>query len=114
MPLSFIYLSTWASIINVDKLKLFEPSMLNEDPTEPLLPTITYSVVDQQEELLEGTILQRKVCETQRGSWELLQIGLKGKVPGKWLKVDLGLSLRFKVYSKNENYIKYDKFHLMK
>ena len=45
------------SVINVENINPFEPSIIDEDSAEPLLPAMEDLVLDQQEELAEDTIL---------------------------------------------------------
>ena len=50
------------SVVNSENLKLFEPSMFDEDEEEgPILPSIEDLIPDAQAELDQDTILQRKL-----------------------------------------------------
>jgi hypothetical protein len=70
------------SVVNVENLKLYEPSMLDQEE-EQVLPTIEDLAPYAQVELVEDTILQRKSRTTRQGQHDLWQIGLKGQLPGK-------------------------------
>ncbi|GJR36291.1 transposon ty3-I gag-pol polyprotein [Tanacetum coccineum] len=52
--------------VNVDKLKLFEPSMLDEEPVE-YLPSLDELINEQEKVLTEDTIVERKLSSTRRG-----------------------------------------------
>ncbi|GKE72597.1 hypothetical protein Tco_1534638 [Tanacetum coccineum] len=54
------------SVVNVDKLKLFEPSMLDEEPVE-YLPSLDELINEQEKVLTKDTIVERKLSSTQRG-----------------------------------------------
>jgi len=70
------------SVVNVENLKLYEPSILDQEE-EQVLPTIEDFAPDAQAELAEYTVLQNKSRTTRQGQHYLWQIGLKGKLPGK-------------------------------
>jgi hypothetical protein len=69
------------SVVNVENLKLYEPSMLDQEE-EQVLPSVEDLAPDAQAELTEDTILQKR-SRTTRGKHDLWQIGLKGQLPGK-------------------------------
>jgi hypothetical protein len=73
-PYMHIYL-----VVNVDNLKLYEPSMLDQEE-DHTLPTIEDSTPDAQGELVEDTILQKN---SKNGHHDLWKIGLKGQFIGK-------------------------------
>jgi hypothetical protein len=52
------------SVVNVENLKLYEPSMLDKEE-EQVLPTIEDLTPYSQEELEEDTILQKKSRTTR-------------------------------------------------
>jgi hypothetical protein len=70
------------SVLNVENLKLYEPSMLDQEE-EQVLPTIEDSTPDAREELEKDTILQKNFITTRQGQCDLWQIGLKGQLLGK-------------------------------
>jgi hypothetical protein len=76
-PYMHIYL-----VVNVENLKLYEPSMLDQEE-EKVLPTIEDLEPDAQEELEEDTVLEKKSRTTRQGQCDLWQIRLKGQLPCK-------------------------------
>ena len=56
-------------VVNVEHLKLYEPSMLTEDEvgSDQILSSIDDLVHNTMDELKEETILQKKVHATKRG-----------------------------------------------
>ncbi|GJZ43748.1 hypothetical protein Tco_0591003 [Tanacetum coccineum] len=77
--------------INVDKLKLFKPSMLNDDPGESL-PSVDDLVTGQDAVLEEDTIIERNTSSTRRGERKSYRIGRKGQHPNasKWVSKEVG------------------------
>ncbi|PRQ45948.1 hypothetical protein RchiOBHm_Chr3g0497281 [Rosa chinensis] len=72
------------SVINVENLKLFEPSPLDDDPDEDTrLPSVDDLKMEQEDPLEEDCILEQKVCETRHGKYEYFRIGRKGQLPSK-------------------------------
>ncbi|KAA8534380.1 hypothetical protein F0562_031869 [Nyssa sinensis] len=69
-------------VVNVEKLKLFEPSMLDGEPQE-MLPSIDDLVVERETSLTEDTILEKKVTITRHGDRESFRIGRQGQCPSK-------------------------------
>ncbi|KAA8521665.1 hypothetical protein F0562_012345 [Nyssa sinensis] len=65
------------SVVNVEKLNLFEPSMLDGEPQETL-PSIDDLVVERETSLTEDTILEKKVTTTRHGDRESFRIGRQG------------------------------------
>ena len=63
--------------MNVENLKLYEPSMLYYEE-EKILPSIEDLAPDAQEELKKDTILQKRSITTRQRQHELWNIGLKG------------------------------------
>jgi len=53
------------SLVNVENLKLYEPSMLDNETKEYVLPTIEDLSLEAQEEFSEDTILQKKSITTK-------------------------------------------------
>jgi len=77
------------SVVNEKKLRLFEPSLI-EDPGElSQLPSIDDLLPEYLNELQEDIVLDRKVRNTRRGDVEYLRIGLKGSKPNsaKWIEI---------------------------
>jgi len=79
------------SVVNVEKLKLFEPSMLDYEPNGTL-PTVEDLVTEQEVILAEDTIVERKTITTRRGVRESFRIGRKGQRPSgaKWFSREAG------------------------
>jgi len=70
------------SVVNLENLKLYEPSMFDQEE-EQVLPSVEDLAPDAQAELTEDTILQKRSRITRQGQHNLWQIGLKGQLPGK-------------------------------
>jgi len=68
------------SVVNVEHLKLYEPSMLTEDKAglDHILPSIDDLAPNTMDEIKEDTILQKKVHAIRRDEIDLWLIGLKG------------------------------------
>ncbi|GKE68094.1 hypothetical protein Tco_1526166 [Tanacetum coccineum] len=79
------------SVVNIDKLKLFEPSMLDEEPRE-YLPSLDELIDEQEKVLTEDTIVERKSSSTRHGERKSYRIGTKGKLPSKakWSSKEVG------------------------
>jgi hypothetical protein len=58
-------------VVNVEYLKLFEPSMLDEEEEHQVLPTVEYFAPHTLEELKEDIVLQHKEWVTCRGQQEM-------------------------------------------
>ncbi|GJT73574.1 transposable element [Tanacetum coccineum] len=58
------------------ELKLFEPSMLDDEPGESL-PFVDDLVTEKETVLTEDTIVERKTSSTRRGERQSFQIGKK-------------------------------------
>jgi hypothetical protein len=69
-------------VVNVENLKLYDPSMLDQEE-EQVLPTIEYIAPYSQEKWEEDTILQNNSRTTRQGKHDLWKIGLKGQLLGK-------------------------------
>jgi hypothetical protein len=65
------------SVLNVENPKLYEPSMLDQ-VEEQVLHSIEELSPDDQEYLVEDTVLQKRSRDTRQGKYDLWQIGLKG------------------------------------
>eukprot|EP00253_Pinus_taeda_P033536 PITA_33536 len=77
------------SVVNVDCLRLFEPSMIEDPEEQSQLPSIYDLLPEYLNELQEDTMLDRKVRTTRSGQMEYLRIGLKGSKPSsvKWIEI---------------------------
>ena len=72
------------SVINAENLKLFEPSLLDDDPDEDIrLPSVDDLKIELEDPLLKDCILEQKVRETRHGKYEYFRIGSKGQLPSK-------------------------------
>ncbi|CAL8994908.1 unnamed protein product [Prunus brigantina] len=72
------------SVINAENLKLFEPSLLDDDPEEDTrLPSVDDLRIEREEPLQEDCILEQKVRETRHGKYAYFRIGSKGQLPSK-------------------------------
>jgi hypothetical protein len=73
------------SAMNMENLKLYEPSMLDQEE-EYVLPSIKDLAPDAQADLEEDTVLQKRSKTTRHVQHDLWQIRLKGQLPGnaKW------------------------------
>ena len=78
------------SVVNVDILRLFEPSLIEDPEEKSQLPSIDDFLPEYLNELQEDIILDRKVRTTCRGAVEYLRIGLKGSKPSsaKWIEIE--------------------------
>ena len=70
------------SVVNVENLKLYESSMLDQEEGQ-VLPSVEDLALDTQAELIEDTVLQKSCKTTRQGQRDLWQIGLKGQLPSK-------------------------------
>ena len=66
------------SVINVENLRLYEPSLIEDPEEKSQLPSIDDLLHEYLNELEEDTVLGRKVRTTHRGDVEYLRIRLKG------------------------------------
>lgn len=65
-------------VINADNLKLFEPSLLDEDSNkETRLSSVDDLWVEQEDPLSEDCILEKKVMETRRRKYDSFRISKK-------------------------------------
>jgi hypothetical protein len=74
------------SVVNVENLKLFEPSMLDEEEEHQVLPTIEDLEPHGNEELKEDIVMQHKEQTTRKGQQKMWQIGLKGQTTNETLR----------------------------
>jgi hypothetical protein len=70
------------SVVNVENLKLYEPSMLDQEE-EQVLISIEDLAPDDQVELSEDMIFHNRSRPTRQGQHDLWQIVLKGQRPRK-------------------------------
>lgn len=70
------------SIVNVENLKLYEPSMLDQEE-EQVLPFVEDLAPNSQAKLIEDAVLKKRNRTTRLWQHDLRQIGLKGQLPGK-------------------------------
>eukprot|EP00253_Pinus_taeda_P023991 PITA_23991 len=70
------------SVVNVENLKLYEPSMLDQEE-EQVLHSVGNLAPDAKAKLIEDTVLQKRSRTKRQGKQDLWQIGLKGQLPGK-------------------------------
>ena len=77
------------SFINVDCLRLFEPSLIEDPKEQSQLPSIDDLLSEYLNELQEDTVLDRKVRTMCKGDVEYLKIGLKGSKlsSAKWIEI---------------------------
>lgn len=75
------------SVVNVESLRLFEPSLIEDLEEQTQLPSINDLLPEYLNDLQEDTILDKKVRTTCRGDVEYLRIGLKGSKPSsaRWI-----------------------------
>ncbi|CAL8152322.1 unnamed protein product [Prunus armeniaca] len=72
------------SIINAENLKLFEPSLLDDDLDEDTcLPSVNDLKIEREDPLQEDCIMEQKVRETRHGKYEYFCIGRKSQLPRK-------------------------------
>ncbi|GJT11249.1 reverse transcriptase domain-containing protein [Tanacetum coccineum] len=80
-----------SSSFNVDKLKLVEPLMLDDELGESL-PSVNDLVKEQDAMLAEDTIVERKTSSARRGERKSYRIRRKGQRPSepKWFSKEVG------------------------
>ena len=69
------------SVVNVDSLRLFEPSLIEDPKEQSQLPSVGDLLPEYLNELQEDTILDRKIRTMHRGDVEYIRIGIKGSKP---------------------------------
>jgi hypothetical protein len=76
------------SVVNVENLILYEPTMIEDQGENVHIPTIEYFSPEYMNELQEDTILDKRVCTSCRGDVEYLRVGLKGTNPShaNWME----------------------------
>ena len=77
------------SVVNVEKLRLYEPPLIDDQGSDVKLPSIEYFSPKFLDELKEDTILDRRTRASMRGSVDYLRVGLKGTKPSKakWMEI---------------------------
>ena len=78
------------SVVNVDCLRFFEPSMVENPEQQSQLPSVDDLLCVYRNELQGDTVLDRKAKTTRRGDIEYLRIGLKGSKPSNAKWIDIG------------------------
>nr|GEV77433.1 hypothetical protein [Tanacetum cinerariifolium] len=78
------------SVVNVDKLMVFEPSMLDDESRESL-PSVDALVTGKEIVLTKDTIVERKTSSTKREERQSFRIGIKGQHPSatKWFSKEV-------------------------
>ena len=77
------------SVINVENIRLYEPSLIEDHEEKSQLPSIRDLLPEYRNELQEDTVLDRKVRTTCQGDVEYLREGLKGSNPSnaRWIEI---------------------------
>ena len=77
------------SVVNADRLRFFESSLIEDPEEQSQLPSIDDLLPKYLNELQEDTVLDRKVRTMPRGDVEYLKIGLKGSKSSneKWIEI---------------------------
>ena len=77
------------SFFNVEKLRLYEPPLIDDQGSDVQLPSIEDFSPEFLDELKEDIILDRRIRASKRGSVDYLRVGLKGtkKRKEKWMEV---------------------------
>jgi hypothetical protein len=76
------------SIVKIEKLKLFEPSMIMDQGEEISLHSIDDFSPEYLEDIKEDIILHKRTRNSCRGDVDYLRVGLKGTHPikAKWIE----------------------------
>jgi hypothetical protein len=77
------------SVVNVENLKLSEPSMIMDKDEGVQVPKIDDFAPEYLDELQEDVILDKRIKTSRWGDVEYLRVGLKGVHPSKsiWIKI---------------------------
>jgi hypothetical protein len=67
--------------VNVEKMKIYVPSMIMDQGERILVPSFDEFASDYLDYLKEDIILDRRTRISHRGDVEYLQVGLKGTHP---------------------------------
>ena len=76
------YMKIYA-VVNVENLKLYEPSMIIDQDIQVQVPSVDDFSPEYLNELQEDVILDKKVRSSRRGGIYFLRVGLKGMHPSK-------------------------------
>jgi hypothetical protein len=78
------------SVVNVENLKLFYPSMIMDHGEEVSIPSYDEFSPEYLDELKEYIIMDRRMRTSCRGDVDYLRVGLKGTYPSKekWIEKD--------------------------
>ena len=78
------------SVVNIEKLKLFEPPMIMDQDEEVSISSVDEFAPDYLDELPEYIIPDRRMRTSHRGDVDSLQVGLKGThlSKAKWIEKD--------------------------
>jgi hypothetical protein len=77
------------AVVNVENLKLYEPSLIDDQGEHVHIPSIDDFSPEYLTELQEDTILDRRMRTSKRGDVEYFRVGLKGTntSKAKWIEV---------------------------
>ena len=78
------------SVVNVEKLCLYEPPLIDDQGSDVRLPSIEYLSPEFLDEIEEDTILDTRKRAYKMGSVDYLRVGIKGSKPSneKWMEVE--------------------------
>ena len=71
------------SIVNVEKLRLYELPFIEDQGESVQIPSIEDLSPEFLDELQQDTILDRRTRSSKRGNVDYLRVGLKGTNPSK-------------------------------
>ena len=71
------------SVVNIEKLKLYEPPLIMDTKGITQVPTVDDFSPEYLDKLPEDIILDKRTMTSQRGDMEYLHIGFKGMNPSK-------------------------------
>lgn len=71
------------SVVNVENLRLYEPSLIEDPEEQGQLPSIEDLLPEYLNELQDDTVLDRRIRTSRQGNVEYLRVGLKGTNPSK-------------------------------
>jgi hypothetical protein len=76
------------SVVNVENLKLYEPSMIMDQRESVYVPSLDNFSPEYLDGLKEDIILDRRTRTSRRGDVPYLRVGLKGTHPRKarWIE----------------------------
>ena len=73
-----------------ENLKLYEPTLFQDQGENAQIPSIAYFFPEYIEELQQDTILDRKERTSRRGNVKYLHMGLKGTNTRKYKWIEIG------------------------